>query len=308
MISSPDRHRHAYAVPVFGDVRGDDPHSPPLGGRFCSRGRRRRTRRPQDGRGASIDRPSAQPRRHARPGAEKGATNDRDRITGMSSRDHRERARDDENARQRRDPALARGRGRRRHVRDPRRGDPADLRRDRARHDRAAHPRPPRAGRRPHGRGLRARLGQGRRRDRDLGPGRDEPRDGDRRCLDGLDPARLHHGPGEVEPDRHRRLPGDRRDRDHDADRQALLARPGRARAAAGDEDRLPRRHAPAARARCSSTSRRTRRRPSSTSPTRRGPTCPAGGRRRRCTSARSARPRSRSPSRASRSSTQAAA
>ena len=37
-----------------------------------------------------------------------------------------------------------------------------------------------------------------------------------------------------VEPDRHRRLPGDRRHRHHDADRQALVARPGRARAAAG--------------------------------------------------------------------------
>ena len=38
----------------------------------------------------------------------------------------------------RRHPALARGGGRRRHVRDPRRGDPADLRRDRARDDACA--------------------------------------------------------------------------------------------------------------------------------------------------------------------------
>ncbi len=55
-------------------------------------------------------------------------------------------------------------------------------------------------------------------------------------------PLRLRHGPGALEPDRHRRLPGDRRDRHHDADRQALLARPGRSRAAAGDEERVPRR------------------------------------------------------------------
>ena len=55
-------------------------------------------------------------------------------------------------------------------------------------------------------------------------------------------PIVVHHRPGAVEPDRHRRVPGDRRDRDHDADRQALVARPGRARAAAGDEERVPRR------------------------------------------------------------------
>ena len=54
-------------------------------------------------------------------------------------------------------------------------------------------------------------------------------------------------GQVQVEPDRHRRLPGDRRHRHHDADRQAFVARPGRARAAAGDQERLPRRpHRPA--------------------------------------------------------------
>ena len=59
-------------------------------------------------------------------------------------------------------------------------------------------------------RGLRARLRQRRRRDRDLRPRRDEPRHADRRRLDGLDAARLHHRPGALAPDRHRRLPGDR--------------------------------------------------------------------------------------------------
>ncbi len=47
--------------------------------------------------------------------------------------------------------------------------------------------------------------------------------------------------------DRHRRVPGDRRDRHHDADRQALVARPGRRGAAGRDQGRLPRRaHRPA--------------------------------------------------------------
>src|ERR1043165_4430141 len=43
----------------------------------------------------------------------------------------------------------------------------------------------------------------------DVRPRRDEPRHADRRRVDGLDAARLHHRPGQVEPDRHRRLPGD---------------------------------------------------------------------------------------------------
>ena len=66
------------------------------------------------------------------------------------------------------------------------------------------------------------------------GPGRHEPRDADRRRVDGLDAARLHHGPGSREPHRHRRVPGDRRDGHHDADRQALVARAGRGGAAGG--------------------------------------------------------------------------
>ena len=62
--------------------------------------------------------------------------------------------------RRRRDPPLPRGGGRRGRLRAPRRRDPPDLRRVRARDDRAPRPRPARAGRRPHGRGLRAGLGR----------------------------------------------------------------------------------------------------------------------------------------------------
>ena len=85
-----------------------------------------------------------------------------------------------------------------------------------------------------------------------------------------------------VEPDRHRRLPGVRHHRHHDADRQALVARPGRRGHPARDEGGVPRRRAPAAAGPCSSTCRATSRRPSSTSATRTTSTCPAGGRRRK--------------------------
>ena len=74
------------------------------------------------------------------------------------------------------------------------------------------------------------------------GPGGHEPGDADRRRLDGLDAARLRDRAGAVAPDRHRRLPGVRHHRHHDPDRQALVARPGRGRAAARDQGRVPRR------------------------------------------------------------------
>ena len=70
------------------------------------------------------------------------------------------------------------------------------LRRDRPRHDGPARARAPRAGRRAHGRGLRARVRPRRRRVRHVRPGRDQPRHADRRRVDGLDAARLHHRPG----------------------------------------------------------------------------------------------------------------
>ena len=125
-------------------------------------------------------------------------------------------------------PALARGRGRRQRLRPPGRRDPADLRRARTRHHAPARARPARAGGRPMARGLRPRLRPGRRRARDLRARSDEPRHADRRRLDGLDAARLHHRPGSHAPDRHGRVPGMRHHRDHDPDRQALVARAGR--------------------------------------------------------------------------------
>ena len=124
----------------------------------------------------------------------------------------------------------------------PGRRHPPDVRRVRARHDRPPRARPSRAGRRPHGRGLRARIRPRRRRHRHLGTGRDEPRHADRRRVDGLDAARLHHRPGPLEPDRHRRLPGVRHHRDHHPDRQALVARAGRRGDPAHDQGGVPRR------------------------------------------------------------------
>ena len=59
---------------------------------------------------------------------------------------------------------------------------------------------------------------------RHLGPRRDQPGHRDRRRDDGLGADRVHHRPGAHRPDRHRRLPGGRRHRDHDAGRQALVA------------------------------------------------------------------------------------
>ena len=59
------------------------------------------------------------------------------------------------------------------------------------------------------------------------GPGRHQPDHADRRRDHGLGPDRVHHRPGSHRADRHRRLPGGRRQRDHDADRQALVHGPG---------------------------------------------------------------------------------
>ncbi len=89
--------------------------------------------------------------------------------------------------------------------------------------DRASHPGAPRTGRGPHGRRLRARLRLGRWLCRDLGPRRDQPGHRHRQRDDGFDPDRLHHRPGRLDPDRQRRLPGDRHHRHHAADHQAQL-------------------------------------------------------------------------------------
>ena len=71
-------------------------------------------------------------------------------------------------------------------------------------------------------------------------------------------PLVVHHRPGGDERDRHRRLPGVRHDRHHDRRDEAQLARHRRRRHPPGRPRGLPRRHDRPARARCSSTSRRT--------------------------------------------------
>ena len=78
-------------------------------------------------------------------------------------------------------------------------------------------PGPPRAGRRARGGGLRAGHRQGRRLHGDLRPGRDQPGHPDRRRLHGLGADRRDHRPGQPAGDRHRRLPGGRHLRHHDA-------------------------------------------------------------------------------------------
>ena len=65
--------------------------------------------------------------------------------------------------------------------------------------------------------------GQDRRVHGDLGPGRHEPRDADRRREDGLGADRGHHGAGAHAGRRQRRLPGGRHHRHHDADHEAQL-------------------------------------------------------------------------------------
>ena len=128
----------------------------------------------------------------------------------------------------------------------PGRRDPPDLRRVRARHDDSPRARPARAGRGAHGRGLCPRVRPRRRRDRDVGARRDEPRHPDRRRVDGLDAARLHHRPGALAPDRHRRVPGVRHHRHHHPGGQALVARLGRRGDPARDQGGVPRRaHGP---------------------------------------------------------------
>ena len=98
------------------------------------------------------------------------------------------------------------------------------------------------------------------------GPGATNLVTADRRRDDGLGADRLHHRPGAHRPDRHRRLPGGRHHRHHDADRQALDPDPGPARDPEGDPRGVPHRAHRPARARCWSTSRRTSR--ARTSPT----------------------------------------
>ena len=78
------------------------------------------------------------------------------------------------------------------------------------------------------------------------------------RRVHGLDPARRDHRPGAVRGDRHRRVPGVRHRRHHDAGHQAQLARHRRPGHPAHHPRGVPRRDDRAGPARCSSTSRRT--------------------------------------------------
>ena len=109
-----------------------------------------------------------------------------------------------------------------RHLRHPRRRDPAGVRPADGLHD-PAHPGPPRAGRRPRRAGVRRGDRPGRRLHGDVRPGRDQPGHADRRRAHGLGADGRRHRPGRRRRDRHRRLPGGRHPRHHDADHQAQL-------------------------------------------------------------------------------------
>ncbi len=119
--------------------------------------------------------------------------------------------------------ALARGDGRRHRLRHPRGRDPPGLRPAARLGQGAPHPGAPRAGCRPRGRGVRRCHRTRRRLHGDLRPGRDQPRHAARRRAHGLRADRRHHRPGHVGRHRHRRLPGGRHPRHHDADHQAQL-------------------------------------------------------------------------------------
>ena len=132
--------------------------------------------------------------------------------------------------------------GGRRHVRPARRRHPARLRPDH-RLVHPPHPGAPRAGRRPHGRGLRHGDRAARRGHRDQRAGRHQHRDAARQRLHGLDAAGRRLGPGGHRLHRHRRLPGVRHHRRHHGHHQAQLAHQGRRRHPEGGRRRLPRRH-----------------------------------------------------------------
>ena len=112
--------------------------------------------------------------------------------------------------------------GRGEHLRHPGWRDPPGVRPPLRLQD-PAHPRPPRAGRRPRGPGVRRGHRQGRRLHGHQRPRRDQPGHPDRRRPHGLGPDGGDHRPGRCRPDRHRRLPGGRHPRHHDADHQAQL-------------------------------------------------------------------------------------
>ena len=140
----------------------------------------------------------------------------------------------------------------------------------------------------------------GRRLPRDERPGRDEPRHRHRHGAARLDPDGRDHRQRARRADRQGRLPGDRHQRHHAADDQAQLPGPRCGRAPARLRRGVPHRPVRPARARSTSTSRRTpssRRRGPSTPPRRRSsPACPASGRTWTATRASSSWPPPRSP------------
>ena len=150
---------------------------------------------------------------------------------------------------------VAGGRGDDRDLRHPRRRDPPGVRPPHGLLD-PAHPGTPRAGCRPRRAGVRRRDRAGRRLHGDVRAGRDQPGHAAGRRAHGLRADGRDHRPGRRRADRHRRLPGGGHPRHHDADHQAQLPghRPGR-HPAHGRRGVLHRR-APAAPARCWSTSR----------------------------------------------------
>ncbi len=129
------------------------------------------------------------------------------------------------------------------------------------------HPRAPRAGRRPHGRGLRPRHGPPGRRHGDQRAGGHQHRHAAVRRLHGLDPDGGHHRAGADGGHRHRRLPGVRHRRHHPVGHQAQ--RPGHrgrrtSRAPSARRSTSPPRAGPV---RCWSTSPRTSSIPEPTRP-----------------------------------------
>ena len=78
--------------------------------------------------------------------------------------------------------------------------------------------------------GYAAASGTGRRRDRDLRSRSHQPRHRDRGCAHGLGADDRDHRAGVLDLDGHRRVPGGRHRRHHDADHEALVPRhrPGR--------------------------------------------------------------------------------
>ena len=117
---------------------------------------------------------------------------------------------------------VPRARRRDRHLRHPGRHHPPGVRPALRQLD-PAHPGAPRAGRRPRRPGVRRGHRPGRRLHGHQRPGRHQPGHPAGRRQHGLGPAGRRHRPGRGLLDRHRRLPGGRHPRHHDADHQAQL-------------------------------------------------------------------------------------